>query len=41
MAYITARSGAQFDPEVVQALLDVIERDPTLGQHPSAPASGD
>jgi response regulator RpfG family c-di-GMP phosphodiesterase len=40
MAYITARSGAQFDPEVVQALLDVIERDPTLGQQPSAPAEG-
>jgi response regulator RpfG family c-di-GMP phosphodiesterase len=41
MVYITARSGAQFDPEVVQALLDVIERDPALGQHPSAPADGD
>jgi response regulator RpfG family c-di-GMP phosphodiesterase len=41
MVYITARSGAQFDPEVVQALLDVIERDPALGQHPSARADGD
>jgi response regulator RpfG family c-di-GMP phosphodiesterase len=41
MAYITARSGAQFDPEVVQALLDVIERDPALGQRPPAPADGD
>jgi HD-GYP domain-containing protein (c-di-GMP phosphodiesterase class II) len=40
MAYITARSGAQFDPEVVQALLDVIERDHALGQQTSAPAEG-
>jgi response regulator RpfG family c-di-GMP phosphodiesterase len=28
IAYIRERSGAQFDPEVVHALLDVIERDP-------------
>ncbi|WP_377702903.1 DUF3369 domain-containing protein [Pseudoduganella sp. UC29_71] len=35
MAYIKARSGSQFDPEVVQALLDVIERDPELGQRPA------
>jgi response regulator RpfG family c-di-GMP phosphodiesterase len=32
MTYIKARAGTQFDPEVVQALLDVIERDPELGQ---------
>ena len=36
MTYIKARSGSQFDPEVVQALLDVIERDPVLGQKPPA-----
>ncbi|MYN07145.1 DUF3369 domain-containing protein [Pseudoduganella aquatica] len=34
MTYIKARSGSQFDPEVVLALLDVIERDPELGQQP-------
>ncbi|CAN7670572.1 DUF3369 domain-containing protein [Pseudoduganella sp. LjRoot289] len=34
MTYIKDRSGAQFDPEVVLALLDVIERDPELGQQP-------
>jgi response regulator RpfG family c-di-GMP phosphodiesterase len=31
MSYITARRGTQFDPEVVDALLEVIERDPKLG----------
>ncbi|KQW90304.1 phosphodiesterase [Massilia sp. Root418] len=36
MTYIKARNGSQFDPEVVQALLDVIERDPTLGQQPES-----
>jgi response regulator RpfG family c-di-GMP phosphodiesterase len=37
MTYIKARAGAQFDPEIVQALLDVIERDPELGQQPPPP----
>ncbi|UTY56809.1 DUF3369 domain-containing protein [Massilia sp. erpn] len=32
LAYIRERSGAQFDPEVVQTLFEVIERDPTFGQ---------
>jgi response regulator RpfG family c-di-GMP phosphodiesterase len=32
MSYIRDRSGAQFDPEVVQALNDVVERSPGLGQ---------
>ena len=31
MSYITARRGTQFDPDVVDALLEVIERDPKLG----------
>ncbi len=34
MTYITDRSGKQFDPEVVAALLDLIERDPTIGHTP-------
>ncbi|MBY0237754.1 MAG: DUF3369 domain-containing protein [Burkholderiaceae bacterium] len=38
MTYIQARAGTQFDPEVVQALLEVIERDPELGQQPPPPA---
>jgi response regulator RpfG family c-di-GMP phosphodiesterase len=38
MSYIKDRSGAQFDPEVVLALLDVVERDPELGQQPKAAA---
>ena len=32
LQYIVERSGKQFDPEVVTALLAVIESDPTLGQ---------
>jgi response regulator RpfG family c-di-GMP phosphodiesterase len=32
MSYIRDRSGAQFDPEVVAALMDVVERSPGLGQ---------
>ena len=31
-SHIEARSGTQFDPEVVKALLAVLENDPTLGQ---------
>ncbi|OEZ60046.1 DUF3369 domain-containing protein [Duganella sp. HH105] len=34
MTYITDRAGKQFDPEVVAALLDLIERDPTIGRTP-------
>ncbi|MGV7208141.1 DUF3369 domain-containing protein [Oxalobacteraceae bacterium A2-2] len=34
MRYITERAGKQFDPEVVAALLDVIERDPSVGHTP-------
>jgi len=34
MAYIRERAGTQFDPEVVAALFDLIERDPTIGQTP-------
>src|SRR5471030_2917481 len=34
MTYITQRSDKQFDPEVVLALLDLIERDPTIGHTP-------
>jgi len=34
MTYITQRSGKQFDPEVVLALLDLIERDPSIGHTP-------
>ena len=36
MTYIQARSGSQFDPEVVQALLEAIERDASLGQQPES-----
>jgi HD-GYP domain-containing protein (c-di-GMP phosphodiesterase class II) len=32
MTYIRDRSGTQFDPEVVAALNDVVERSPGLGQ---------
>lgn len=32
--YIKERAGKQFDPEVVAALLDMIERDPTVGRTP-------
>ncbi|WP_093558469.1 DUF3369 domain-containing protein [Pseudoduganella namucuonensis] len=35
MTYIQARGGAQFDPEVVRSLMDVVARDPTLGQKPA------
>lgn len=34
VAYIRERAGTQFDPEVVAALSDLIERDPTIGQTP-------
>jgi response regulator RpfG family c-di-GMP phosphodiesterase len=34
MSYITERAGKQFDPEVVAALLDLIERDPSIGRTP-------
>ncbi|MFC0167867.1 DUF3369 domain-containing protein [Pseudoduganella danionis] len=34
MSYITERAGKQFDPEVVAALLDLIERDPQIGHTP-------
>ena len=34
MSYITERAGKQFDPEIVAALLDLIERDPTIGHTP-------
>jgi HD-GYP domain-containing protein (c-di-GMP phosphodiesterase class II) len=34
MTYIKDRAGKQFDPEVVAALLDLIERDPTIGHTP-------
>ncbi|HEX5342271.1 MAG TPA: DUF3369 domain-containing protein [Duganella sp.] len=34
VAYIKDRAGKQFDPEVVAALLDMIERDPTIGRTP-------
>jgi response regulator RpfG family c-di-GMP phosphodiesterase len=34
MTYITDRAGKQFDPEIVAALLDLIERDPTIGHTP-------
>jgi HD-GYP domain-containing protein (c-di-GMP phosphodiesterase class II) len=30
VSYITERRGTQFDPDVVDALLDVIERSPPL-----------
>ncbi|MYM74688.1 DUF3369 domain-containing protein [Duganella sp. FT109W] len=32
--YIKERAGKQFDPEVVAALLDMIERDPSVGRTP-------
>lgn len=35
MNYITERAGKQFDPEVVAALLDLIERDPNIGHTPA------
>ncbi|MBV7538642.1 DUF3369 domain-containing protein [Duganella sp. sic0402] len=35
VAYIKDRAGKQFDPEVVAALLDMIERDPAIGQTPN------
>jgi response regulator RpfG family c-di-GMP phosphodiesterase len=34
MTYITDRAGKQFDPEVVAALLELIERDPSIGHTP-------
>ncbi|HEX7986432.1 MAG TPA: DUF3369 domain-containing protein [Duganella sp.] len=34
MTYITERAGKQFDPEVVASLLELIERDPTIGHTP-------
>jgi response regulator RpfG family c-di-GMP phosphodiesterase len=34
VAYIKDRAGKQFDPEVVAALLEMIERDPAIGQTP-------
>ncbi|MYM40586.1 DUF3369 domain-containing protein [Duganella qianjiadongensis] len=34
MSYITERAGKQFDPEVVAALLDLIERNPDIGRTP-------
>ncbi len=34
MNYITERAGKQFDPEVVTALVELIERDPTIGHTP-------
>ncbi|HEU4846524.1 MAG TPA: DUF3369 domain-containing protein [Burkholderiaceae bacterium] len=34
MSYITERAGKQFDPEVVTALVELIERDPTIGHTP-------
>jgi response regulator RpfG family c-di-GMP phosphodiesterase len=34
VAYIKDRAGKQFDPEVVAALLDMIERDPSIGRTP-------
>jgi HD-GYP domain-containing protein (c-di-GMP phosphodiesterase class II) len=34
MTYITERAGKQFDPEVVASLLELIERDPTIGRTP-------
>ncbi|MYM32737.1 DUF3369 domain-containing protein [Duganella sp. FT94W] len=34
VAYIRDRAGKQFDPEVVAALLDMIERDPAIGRTP-------
>ena len=34
MTYIKDRAGAQFDPEIVAALLDLIERNPEIGQTP-------
>ena len=34
MSYITERAGKQFDPEVVAALLDLIEREPGIGHTP-------
>ena len=34
MTYIRERAGTQFDPEVVAALCDLIERDPGIGQTP-------
>lgn len=34
MSYITERAGAQFDPEVVKALLQLIDNDPSIGRTP-------
>jgi response regulator RpfG family c-di-GMP phosphodiesterase len=34
VAYIRDRAGKQFDPEVVAALLEMIERDPSIGRTP-------
>jgi HD-GYP domain-containing protein (c-di-GMP phosphodiesterase class II) len=34
LSYITERSGKQFDPEVVDALLELVERDQTIGRTP-------
>ncbi|WP_373990057.1 DUF3369 domain-containing protein [Duganella sp. BuS-21] len=34
VSYIRDRAGKQFDPEVVAALLDMIERDPSVGRTP-------
>ncbi|WP_432381089.1 DUF3369 domain-containing protein [Duganella sp. P38] len=35
VAYIKDRAGKQFDPEVVAALLEMIERDPAIGHTPA------